>query len=771
MHLLFLSFITLHVLANATPSTATLKGTARDAGTGEPLAAANVRVLGTSRGTITNTSGEYSIVLATGEYRILFTMLGYAADTVSLRLDRDQQCDVRLFPSDIVLPEVVVTAEDPAIGIIRKAIANKQRWIDRLRSYEMQAFTRQTIYRDTAVAAINESYTKGYWQKGDTLREIVTQRRQTANVQPAFNFASVGRILNFVDERISFLGYTFVGPTALDALDYYDYKLLRTRSAAGNDLYEIKMIPRSRTVPLFEGTVNIAGGSYALVGIDVQPNVAFQIPFTKDVSIRYRQEFGLYESSYWMPADIRIKAALTVSVVGFSIPRIMLSQTSVISDYSINAAIPDSIFKKPRLVIDSGATRLDSSYWAANTVLPLDSLEQRAYRTLDSTQSLDVQFRPGGAMMTLGGGTGVAGAIFSYADVSFNRVEGFHLGAHAQLDSVTDNLSLSAGVAYGFSDRRGKYILGATVYPGAHRAVGIGAEVYRIADYVPDRGYFTSFTNSFTALLGKNDYRDYFEAEGGKIFLLFRPLSEVSSRLTYVHEDQRSLSQHTNFSILYPSRSYRPNPSAVDGTFAALRLDLRIGPEPVPLDFILRNGLDVAIEHSSPGFTGGDFDFTRMDGILSLSIPTFGQSYLLKPGFRIRVSAGDATGSLPPQRLFSIESSAAGFAPFGVMRGARTKEFTGSGYAAVNIEHNFRNIPLLALGIPFLYRWNVDLIVYGGAARTWATNSPLALTHTGTYYETGASISRIFDLLRADFTWRLSSPRGFAFTVGASTFL
>jgi phenylpropionate dioxygenase-like ring-hydroxylating dioxygenase large terminal subunit len=161
----------------------------------------------------------------------------------------DVHHDERMRPSDIVLPEVVVTAEDPAIGIIRRAIANKQRWIDRLASYEMQAFTRQTIYRDTAVAAINESFTKGYWQKGDTLREIVTQKRQTANVQPSFNFASVGRMLNFSDDRINFVGYTFVGPTAVDALDYYDYKLLRTRSAGGNDVYEIRMIPRTLTAP------------------------------------------------------------------------------------------------------------------------------------------------------------------------------------------------------------------------------------------------------------------------------------------------------------------------------------------------------------------------------------------------------------------------------------------------------------------------------------------------------------------------------------------
>jgi hypothetical protein len=771
MRLLLLPLITLPAAAITSPVTATLSGTVRDAVTNELLAAANVRVIGTSRGTIANAAGEYSLTLPTGEYRFLFTMLGYAPDTVSLRLDGDLRHDVLMRPSDIVLPEIVVTSEDPAIGIIRRAIANKQQWIDRLHSYEMQAFTRQTIYRDSSVAAINESYTKGYWQKGDTLREIVTQRRQTANVQPGFNFASVGRILNFADDRINFVGYSFVGPTALDALDYYDYKLLRTSSAGGNDVYDIRMIPRTLTVPLFEGTVNIAGGSFALVGVDVQPNAAFHIPFTKHVYLRYRQEFSLYESSYWMPADIRIKAGFTVSVFGFSIPRIMLTQTSVISDYSINTVIPDSIFRKPRLAVDSSAARFDSSYWAANTVLPLDSLEQTAYRTLDSTQSLDVQFRPGGAAMTIGGGTGAAGTILSYADLSFNRVEGFHAGASARFDSVTADLSVTAGLAYGFSDRRGKYTLGGTFFPGPHRSFGIGAAFYRAVNHAPDRGYFTSFTNALSSLFAKQDYRDYFSAKGGKGFLEFRPSTNLHSTLTYTLEDEGPLSQRTNFSILYPSRSYRPNPPAAAGRLGALRLDLRLGPEPVPLDFVLQNGLDVSIEHSSHGFTGGDFDFTRLDGVLSLSVPTFGQSYLLKPGFRIRASAGDANGNLPPQRLFSVESASAGFAPFGVMRGARPREFTGTGYASLTVEHNFRNIPLLALGIPLLYESNIELIVYGGAARTWTRNTQWSGSRDGTYSEAGFSISRIFDLFRADFTWRFSAPRGFYFTLGVSNLL
>ena len=771
MRMLFCVLLILLAGSPAPSATFTLAGTVRDSSTGEPLAAANVRVMGTSRGTITNASGEYSITLASGDQRILFTMLGYAPDTVNVRLGTDMRYDAHMRPSDIVLPEIVVTSEDPAIGIIRKAIANKQRWIDRLRSYEMQAFTRQTIYRDSAVAAINESYTKGYWQKGDTLREIVTQRRQTANVQPEFNFASVGRILNFLDDRIRFLGFTFVGPTALDALEYYDYRLLRTRTAGGNEVYEIRILPRTRTVPLFDGTVNIAGGSYALVGVDVQPNAAFQVPLAKNIFLRYRQQFGLYESSYWMPADIRITAGVTLSIPGFTFPRINLTQTSVISDYAINIPIPDSIFKRPRLVVDSSATRVDSSYWSANIVLPLDSLESRAYRTLDSTQRLDVQFRPGGAMMTIGGSAGIPGTILSLADLSFNRVEGFHGGVRAEFDSVTNALSLRAGLAYGFSNRHGTYALGGTYYPGSHRSVGFGAEIYRIVDNVPDQGYYDSFSNSLAAVLDKEDYRDYFSAEGWKGFVRFHPSSEVLYTLTYAFEKDEPLPVRTHFSIFVPSRLFRPNPAAAAGRLGSLRLDVHLGPEPVPLDLVQQNGFDVSIEHAAPLFTGGTFDFTRVGGVLTLIVPTFGQSYLMKPGFRLRASGGDAAGTLPVQRLFAVESALDGYAPFGVMHGAHPREFTGTGYVAVNLEHNFRNIPLLALGIPFLYNLNVDLIAFGGAARTWSTNPPPNVVHEGTYTEAGLSISRIFELFRADFAWRLSAPRGFYFTLGVATFL
>ena len=95
-----------------------------------------------------------------------------------------------------------------------------------------------------------------------------------------------------------------------------------------------------------------------------------------------------------------------------------------------------------------------------------------------------------------------------------------------------------------------------------------------------------------------------------------------------------------------------------------------------------------------------------------------------------------------------------------------SREFAGARYLAVRLEHNFRSLPFLALHIPFLYKNGIELIVTGGAARAWDATWVRPGGCERLYYEAGFAISRIFGLGRVDFTWRLSPPTGFAFTVG-----
>jgi hypothetical protein len=747
------------------------RGRVTDAATREPLPAAIVRILGTARGTIANAEGEFALSVEPGSYRIGISSVGYSPDTLVVDLQSSARQDVALVSSPVVLPEVVVTSEDPAVEIVRRAIERKKRWFQRLQTYELDAFTRQTVRRDTGIAAIAESFTRGYWQRGDTLREVVQQKRQTANMKAADNFASVGRILNFSEDRVRFIGYSFVGPIADDALDYYDVRLKGTHRDGATEVFEILLVPRTRTTPLFRGTISIAGDSYALVGVIVEPNEAFILPFVKDRSLVYRQQFALYDGEFWLPADIRVEASFTVGLVGLTLPRIGLEQTSVMSDYRVNIPLPDTIFRKPRLTIDSSAVRYDSTQWASTRILPLDAEESRAYASLDSTQKLDVQFRPTGITATLGGEMGTAGLLIDLLDVAYNRVEGFHLGVQYSPLHLAPWLTGSFRWGYGVSSRMSTYLLGTGISPFKGSSLLLGGEAYRRMDHRPDAGYYGTFLTSLGALLSKEDYRDYYRAEGWDAFLEL-PLTRNSlTRVTFVAERQRSVAQQTEYSLFFRSRAFRQNPPVREGNLRAIQADVRIGKAPAPLDLVATDALDFSVEYSDPRFASSDFLYTRYAVTGTLSIPTFGEAFFLRPRLNVRVFAGGSSGMLPPQRWFDTESRLSIYGPFGVLRSAGVKEFSGTSAMSLVAEHNFRSIPFLLLGIPFLYENGIEFLLHGGAARTWTRDPEIVNTTPAWHLEAGFGISRVLGLLRVDGTWRLTGSRGFFFTVGIAPLL
>lgn len=745
-----------------------LRGTVRDSATGEFLGAANVRVLGTTRGTIANTRGSYALTLQEGEYRIMVSYLGYQPETLMVVLDRDAVRDFRLKASPITMAEMLVLAEDPAVDIIRRAIANKHAWMDKLKTYRFEAYSRELIRRDTGIASIMESYTTGYADSQRVVREIVLQKRQTKNVSASENFAAVRGIVNFNQDEIvlftmtangSESSYRFVGPTAPDALEYYDYRLLGTYRTKGLEVYKIRMTPRTAFTPLFDGTITIASGTYAVMGVDLKPNEALVVPFLRDISLAYRQQFALYDSLFWMPVDIRIDGGFSVSIPGISLPRIAVNLASTIYEYEINVPIPDSIMEKPAFTVDSASTAYDSTFWARHEVMPMTVEEQRAYGTLDSTETLEKQFQPKGPLASLTGDGGTS--FLGYSDAHFNRVEGFFLGGKYESD-LGRYVKLHGSAGYGFYDRRASYGAGAEFFATKKKEAGAGFEVYRKVDNIPDGGYYGPIVVSLMSLLDKNDYRDYFLARGARIFLDAKPLRTVEGRLTFISEKQEPLVNATYQSWFATAREYRVNPTAEDGMLRALRFDMRLGDEEVPLDLIPRDALELSIEHSSPSFMSSSFDYTLYRGDLTWHVRTFARRLLFAPSLRFHLGAGVGGRSLPPQRVFALDSRSSGYAPFGVLRGGAVKEFAGDRFVMLNAEHNFRSLPFQALGITFLHENNIEFILHGSLAQTWIGS---ASTSGGWYSEAGIGINRILELFRADLTWRLRDPKGVFFSL------
>jgi hypothetical protein len=108
---------------------ATVSGYVRDADSGETLLSATVQVEGTAVGTVTNTSGFYTLGLPAGEVQLLFSYVGYQPQRVTLTLTEGEteRLDIELAEEvlegeEIVVEGVAPLEEEKAVGLQQVSI-------------------------------------------------------------------------------------------------------------------------------------------------------------------------------------------------------------------------------------------------------------------------------------------------------------------------------------------------------------------------------------------------------------------------------------------------------------------------------------------------------------------------------------------------------------------------------------------------------------------------------------------------------------------------
>ena len=247
-----------------------IRGNVKDEASHTPLPYANIRVLNSTIGTTANKSGEFELKLSSGKYRLTASYIGYNSDTVNINLnDNLSGINFILSQTESNLPAItVLPGINPALEIIRKAIARKEERNKKLLSYEFEAYTKgivktpkdfQTsghqvdlgIGKDTSqlkTTGILENESKGYFKKPDYYKEIITAQKQTANLPSFVNTIAGGRLVqDFYKDNFNFLGGELPGPLAKNALSYYDFYIVNTMAIDKEIVYQIYMTPQHQS--------------------------------------------------------------------------------------------------------------------------------------------------------------------------------------------------------------------------------------------------------------------------------------------------------------------------------------------------------------------------------------------------------------------------------------------------------------------------------------------------------------------------------------------
>jgi hypothetical protein len=765
-----------------------IHGTVRDARTGEALPLANVWIEGTYRGTTSNAQGQYSLLIPHVPATVQVRYIGYHSERIVVTAATPELVDIHLRPTVVELPPVVVTSEDPAVAIMREVIRRKQQWRGKLRTFAAEAFSRFSVSNDTAMVMILESTSRLFWDGTRGSREVVTSRIQTSNVPKEAMIFAVG-FPNFYDDDVEVLGNKFVGVTSPEALDHYRFVLLGRRGMDQGIIYDIAVSPKTQLQPCFSGTLAVLDSAYALVGAELQPGNALQLPFpVEEWQVQLRQHFHSFGQEFWLPVDMQEHGEVRVGVPGLRFPTIKYDRLARLTDYQVNVPLPDSLYARRRVVsLDSLVVQQDTLLARGVRAVPLTEPELVAYQRVDSTWTLQQQFRPKGPLARLVKASVRAesreGSERSEAaetratrrksnrgsvlpDLRYDRVDGLHLGAVYQ-SRPAKGWQVQGGGGYKTGLRQWSYQLAFAAPAGKNTQ----AWVRHLHDTAsrPAGSLYPRVFNSLLNLFGAADYFDYFWLTGTTVGLTHRVRRwDLAMEVAVAAERHSSAAKQTDFALLSPRRCQHPNPLVDEGRLGSVRFKLTVGGLGSAWSVTSHKGLQVEVERCLRGLFGSDFSFTSYRVEAAYATSTFVRRRLLPNRLDLRLVAGMIEGLAPRQRLGTIEGRLAFLSPFG---GLRTLHgwYEGKKYLGLSWEHNFRTVPFELLDLRWLVDQGIGLLVHGGAARTWRGDSSFREGEghfsAGFHQELGLSLSGLLGFLRCDVTRRLDRS---AWAVGLS---
>ena len=764
-------FVALLALPAAAPA-AIVEGTVYDADSNDPIPRVTIRIEGTGRSMLGNDSGRYRLRLEPGTYTVRFSHVAHYSETVDVavgELDTAITRDVRLKPSLIELPgtRVYTRAYDPAQEIIIEAIRRKEALLSQIQDYTFEAYTKLAVRRledDTLenYLLITETQLSGWFQQPDQYKEIITARRQSSNLDAEGNLVTVGQIFNFNANRIELGRQAVVSPTASDALDYYNYYLLDTILVDGRPAFQLEIEPQSNAHPLFDGEILIVDSLYAVVGVDVTVNEAFDAPYLSN--LRFSQRYARFEGDIWMPVEIRFngKADLPIPVV----PDLAFFYTAALNRLVFNEGIPPGTFDEYAIEVAREADEVDSSTWDEGALIPLTVDEAEGYRHIDSIENKPPSIWR--VLLNVAGGTMMlVESRATYDFFHFNRVEGAYLGAGVTLDQLIPRTDLYLKSGWAFDGEYWQHHYRAThTLSDRHKlrlAWGFHDEI------VPRPTVFVdnSFNPSLISLWDKTNPLDYYLEKGFDVSLSVRPLQHTQATISYHDLNQYSVDNSTNYGIFDTDKDHRANPPIINGKLRNVGARFIYDSRPMirnkgrddTLFTVQYTRLESSFEWASDDIVENDFEYRRYDLSLyrSQRLSGFGVISLYAYG-------GLSDRALPPQRYFTADFGDVDNITLNEFKTLDETNFRGDRLLALYVGHDFGTSLFRRLNVPVLKNLPFSFLVYGGTF--WSDFNSSSLKVDGGdlvaapegYSEIGFGFGRLPPLfLRLYFTWQLTA--------------
>lgn len=295
---------------------------------GEPIPNSTVYIKETAKGIAADSRGEFITVLSPGNYTCEFRSLGYEGIQKSILIgEKNEFVRIVLEEATYSLGEVVIYAgdEDPALRIMRKAIAYAPFYRYQIKEYHSEAYIKGSLTIDKIprilrrAAKVNssdidindligkplvmESQSNIHFISPEIYNQNVVALKssipQEFNISKGLSIMTSSIYNSDLDGRIS--------PLAPGALRYYDFKLESVDYQPDFTVNKIKVIPKKRNPKLFSGYIYILDNSWNVYIADLMTS-------EMGTSMHYRINYHQVKPSVYLPTTYDV--TLLMNTVG-----------------------------------------------------------------------------------------------------------------------------------------------------------------------------------------------------------------------------------------------------------------------------------------------------------------------------------------------------------------------------------------------------------------------------------------------------------------------
>jgi hypothetical protein len=786
---------------------------------GNILPYASITVAGTSKGSITNTEGRYSFNLAAGNYILVCQYVGFKKEERNISVnDQAIVVDFVLTIQNVIMQEVIVKrGDDSALEIIRNTMKKRDFYNKQVDSFRVDVYIKglvrsrnvpdkimgQKVDRKEmkksgfdslgrGILFLSESQTRVSFKKPDTYKFEVLSSRQAGG---GYGFGIpffVNFYVNNVDAFDNLNPRGFISPIADGAFHYYKFHYEGSFFENDKMVDRIRVTPKRKNEPLFEGYVQIVDGEWRLHSVNLKLTKNYQLQLIDTAVIT--QLYAPITNEIWRTQNQVVYVA--GNTFGFQWTGNFLN---VYSNYDLFPGFTRKTFNRTILSFDSAFNKKDSGYWKTIRPFPLDSEEVRDFAFKDSLyrkikdslftkQSLDT-FNKKQTTITFGRllFSGIrryhnsANGFFAYTfdplllTAQYNTVEGFvaDIGQsfHYSPRKSKKEFYLNFDTRYGFSNRHLNTIGSLGVRPQKnsfnHYLEFSGGK--RVSQFNQENP-IDHLTNTIYTLFVKRNYMKIYENWFGRLEYNGSLENGWKWKLNSTYENRIPVENTTDYSFGKRDKIFLPNHpyelaivpfekhqalvTSVTVSFQPGQYYIQLPDNKISMGSKYPT-LELFYSKGIKNILGSDVDFDKWKFSVYDNM-----NFKMAGEFRYRISVGGFLNSnqveIPDfthfngNQTFRLYNNLNSFQLAPYYRYSNTKPF----FTTLHVEHHFNG--LITNKIPMLNRLKWNLVT--------GTNT-FYVNRSNYYVEAFAGVENILKIFRVDFVAAYQSTPGNFFGV------